>query len=449
VERGPFAAALLAARDRGDVPVIPDIKVRSPKEGDLMAGRDPVAQAVALAAAGAPALSVVTEPERFGGSLDLARAVARATGIPVLRKDFLTSPADIEASAAAGVQAVLLMYATAGRAVVEDLYARARAAGLEALVETHDAAELAWARDLGAPLVGINNRDITALERDDGTVTRTAALARSAPPGAVVVSESGIATPADAATALAAGADAVLVGTALWRAADPVACYRALAAAPPAPPQVKVCGVMNAADAALAAGLGADVIGFVVDYPTPVPWNIPPGLARDLIAGLPAGQASAIVTGGPADAVVALAERLRPSLVQLHVPYPVDETAALARRLAALGIGAIQTVFPDTPDLDRTVAALAATPVQAILIDPRTPDNAAVGGAADPALYRRVAAAAGATPVILAGGLTPDNVAGLVRATAARHIDVLSGVESAPGAKSPERLAALLAALGR
>jgi indole-3-glycerol phosphate synthase len=196
-----------------------------------MAGRDPVAQAVALAEAGAPALSVVTEAESFGGSPELARRVAEATGLPVLRKDFLATPADIDASAALGVRAVLLMYATAGRKVVDDLAARALAAGLEPFVETHDAQELAWARDLGATLVGINNRDITALERDDGTVARTASLAALAPPGAVVVSESGIATPADAAAAIAAGADAVLVGTALWRAADPVACYRALAGA--------------------------------------------------------------------------------------------------------------------------------------------------------------------------------------------------------------------------
>jgi phosphoribosylanthranilate isomerase len=206
---------------------------------------------------------------------------------------------------------------------------------------------------------------------------------------------------------------------------------------------------MNEADAALVAELGADVVGFVVDYPTPVPWNIRPDLARGLIAGLGAGQASAIVVGGPPDHVVALAADLRPSLVQLHVPYTVAETAALADRLAGLGIGVIQTVFPDTPDLDATVAALAATAIRAILIDPRTPDNAAVGGAADPALYRRVAAAAAGTPVVLAGGITPDNAAALVRATGAGHIDVLSGVETAPGAKSRPLLSALLRAVGR
>jgi indole-3-glycerol phosphate synthase len=231
--RGPFAAALLATHSRGVAPVIPDIKLRSPKEGDLMAGRDPVAQAVALARAGAPALSVVTESERFGGSTALAGEIAQAAGLPVLRKDFLTSPADIEGSAALGVRAVLLMYATVGRATVEDLHARALAAGLEPLVETHNATELAWARDLGATLVGINNRDISALEIDDGTVARTASLAALAPPQACVISESGIATPADVAAALAAGAHAVLVGTAIWRADDAVACYRTLASATP------------------------------------------------------------------------------------------------------------------------------------------------------------------------------------------------------------------------
>lgn len=196
-----------------------------------MAGRDPIAQAVALAQAGAPALSVVTEPDSFGGSTALAREIAQATSLPVLRKDFLTSPADIDESAALGVRAVLLMYATVGRDTVAELHARALAVGLEPFVETHDATEMEWARALGATLVGINNRDITALEVDDGTVARTASLAALAPASAVVVSESGIATPADAAAALAAGAHAVLVGTAIWQAADPVACYRAFAAA--------------------------------------------------------------------------------------------------------------------------------------------------------------------------------------------------------------------------
>jgi phosphoribosylanthranilate isomerase len=204
---------------------------------------------------------------------------------------------------------------------------------------------------------------------------------------------------------------------------------------------------MNHTDAALCAELGVDVIGFVVNYPTPVPWNIGPDQARQLITALPTGQASAIVVGGPPDDVVALGEALQPSFVQLHVPYPIAQTATITDQLAKSGIGTIQTVFPDTPDLDETVAALSATAVHAILIDPRTPENAATGGPADPGLYRRVAAAAAGKPVILAGGITPANAAALVHATGASHIDVLSGVETAPGAKSRELLTALLSAV--
>ncbi|MDR1799153.1 MAG: hypothetical protein LBR19_04605 [Bifidobacteriaceae bacterium] len=217
---------------------------------------------------------------------------------------------------------------------------------------------------------------------------------------------------------------------------------------PPTPrPKVKVCGLMNAPDAAMCAAQGVDVLGFVVNYPVPVPWNLPPAVAKELIAGLPPGQASCIVTGGAPAAVVQLAQDLQPSLVQLHVPYPVEQTAALARRLAAIGMGAIQTVFPDTPNLTATVAALAATPVRAILIDPRTPGNATAGGAADLTLYNRLAAVAAGKPLVLAGGLTPANVAQAVQATGATHIDVMTGVETAPGAKSSALLAALLAAL--
>jgi phosphoribosylanthranilate isomerase len=214
-------------------------------------------------------------------------------------------------------------------------------------------------------------------------------------------------------------------------------------------PNVKVCGVMNHRDAALCAELGVDVIGFVVDYPTPVPWSIDPALARQLIASLPTGQASAIVVGGAPDDVVALGEDLRPTLVQLHVPYPIAETAAIAARLARSGIGTIQTVFPDTPDFSETVAALSGTAIRAVLIDPRTPENAATGGSADPVLYQCAVRAAAGKPVVLAGGITPENAATLISATGAHHIDVLSGVETAPGVKSRALLTALLAALGR
>jgi len=224
----PFAGAIGAENERGVVCVIPDVKARSPKEGDLFAGRDPVAVAVSLVGWGAPVLSVVTEAEHFGGSAGVLRDIVTSTGVPVLRKDFITSRADLEETAELGASAVLLICATLAPDNVRTLYGEALALGLEPLVEVAGATELALARELGAELVGVNNRDITAWELDDGGVARTGALAAGVGPGVVLVSESGILEVDDASRAVAAGANAVLVGTALWRAADMGAMYAAL-----------------------------------------------------------------------------------------------------------------------------------------------------------------------------------------------------------------------------
>ncbi|MCL2316722.1 MAG: indole-3-glycerol-phosphate synthase [Actinomycetia bacterium] len=225
---GPFSAALRGENAQGFLGVIPDLKCASPKEGDLLVGRDPVAFAAEMVAGGARVLSVVTAPGDFGGSEALLADVVAATGVPVLRKDFITTPVQVEAAAALGASAVLLICSLMDERTLTRLAEVAAGAGLEALVEAHTADELAWARRLGADLVGINNRDITAGETDDGGVERTSALAGLVPGGTLLVSESGIATRSDAESAALAGADAVLVGTALWRADDPVAALAGL-----------------------------------------------------------------------------------------------------------------------------------------------------------------------------------------------------------------------------
>jgi len=225
---GRFAAAITAENARGVVAVIPDIKCVSPKEGDLLHGRDPVETATSLVRCGAPMLSVVTEGERFGGSPALLRAVTQAVDVPVLRKDFITSADMLAETAQLGAAAVLLICAITDEQHLGLLYEQAITLGLEPFVEAHTAQELALAARLGARLIGINNRDIVTLERDDGGPSRTAMLASNAPAGALLVSESGILSPQDAQLAASAGAHAVLVGTALWRAPDMGAMYRML-----------------------------------------------------------------------------------------------------------------------------------------------------------------------------------------------------------------------------
>ena len=226
-----FLEALRARAAQGFVPVIPDFKMVSPAEGPLFTGRDPVLAARAMAAAGAPVLSVVTEKEHFGGSPALLGEIAAAAGVPVLRKDFIQSVEDVEETAALGASAVLLICASMSETLLRRCFTAALDLGLEPLAEAHTAAELRLAASLGGPLLGINNRDILALEKDGGPVERTAELAALKPPGAFLISESGLGSPEDVRAALLSGADGVLVGTAIWRAGDPYAFYDGLSRA--------------------------------------------------------------------------------------------------------------------------------------------------------------------------------------------------------------------------
>lgn len=225
---GRFAAAVIAENAHGRVAVIPDIKCASPKEGDLLHGRDPVVVAKFLVRCGAPVLSVVTEREHFSGSPGLLRAVAEKAGVPVLRKDFITSESALEESAELGASAVLLICALTDANTLAKLHEKAVTLGLEPLVEVHSENELRLAVSLGARLIGINNRNIMTLERDDGGPSRTLALASGAPKDALLVSESGILSPDEARLAASAGAHALLVGTALWRTHDMASMYQSL-----------------------------------------------------------------------------------------------------------------------------------------------------------------------------------------------------------------------------
>ncbi|MCL2099741.1 MAG: indole-3-glycerol-phosphate synthase [Oscillospiraceae bacterium] len=225
---GNFSAAVRAENNSGYIAVIPDIKRVSPKEGELMPGRDPAEAAKELVSFGAPARSVVTESARFGGSEDMLRAVVRNVNVPVLRKDFITSGEQLIKTAGLGAAAVLLICAVTDEKKLCMLYEKSLELGLEPFVETCTAAEVALAKKLGAQLIGINNRDILTLERDDGGPSRTAELASGISSGAVLVSESGILSSADAEAAAAAGANAVLAGTAIWKSNDIRGMYNSL-----------------------------------------------------------------------------------------------------------------------------------------------------------------------------------------------------------------------------
>jgi indole-3-glycerol phosphate synthase len=223
-----FSSAIMSENERGYIAVIPDIKCISPKEGDLLMGRDPVGMAKYLVQCGAPLLSVVTEQERFGGSVDLFRAIADAVEVPVLRKDFIINETALEETVELGAAAVLLICAITDEKNLKSLYEKALLLDLEPLVEVHTAQEAEFAGNMGARLIGINNRNIMTFEQDDGGPSMTAALAGAIPPDALLVSESGILSVDDAKLAAISGANAVLVGTALWRASDIGAMYKSL-----------------------------------------------------------------------------------------------------------------------------------------------------------------------------------------------------------------------------
>lgn len=213
-----FCESLYRSKAIGKIPVIVDFKAVSPKEGNLFSGRDPAETAKKLERLGAPALSVVTESVEFGGSLSLLETISGSVNIPVLRKDFIKNKKDLRQTVDCGAKAVLLICACMEKHVLFELYEESLALGLMPLVEAHTKEELELACFLKAKLVGINNRNILELEKDRGSVERTQNLAAFAPRDSLLISESGIKTPVQAAAAVKAGADAVLVGTALWKA---------------------------------------------------------------------------------------------------------------------------------------------------------------------------------------------------------------------------------------
>ncbi len=239
LERRPFDDGALLARARSSPPprgfaealrrgeppaVIAEVKRASPSAGSI-ADRDPAERARAYEAGGAAALSVLTEPRHFGGSLADLRAARWATSLPVLRKDFLVHPSQLIESRAAGADAVLLIAAALDDAELAALLALAGDLGLGVLLEAHAEDDLERALATDAQVIGVNARDLETLEVDGERALR---LLGRIPGDRVAVLESGISRPEQARRAVEAGARAILVGEALMRAEDPAALIRSL-----------------------------------------------------------------------------------------------------------------------------------------------------------------------------------------------------------------------------
>jgi len=223
--RSSAPPSLSGALQRRTVGVIAEVKRRSPSKGWINAEMSAVAQAQAYARGGAAAISVLTEPDHFGGSIDDLVSVRGAVVVPVLKKDFHVDPIQLLEAKAIGASAALLIVRALSPKAFGEMMSVATELGLETLVEIRDEEELARALEVGATMIGINNRNLETLAIEPGTSERLLGLI---PKSVIGIAESGVSMPADVERLARAGADAVLVGSSVSAAADPASAVREL-----------------------------------------------------------------------------------------------------------------------------------------------------------------------------------------------------------------------------
>jgi indole-3-glycerol phosphate synthase / phosphoribosylanthranilate isomerase len=382
---GRFADALSAP----GLAAIAEVKRRSPSAGDLRPEADPAVLTLAFERAGAAAVSVLVD-ERFGGTWEDLRAARAAAALPLLAKGFFSTEEELRTAREAGADAALLLLRDLDDARAKMLFDAAAGLGLEALVEAHDADELDRAAALGAPIIGINARDLSTFRIDRRAQLE---LVARAPHDRVVIAESGIESRAQAAAAELAGAQAILVGSTLMRAPDPPVKLTELTSRP----LVKVCGLTRAEDVAAAVEAGADMVGFVLVAASP---RCAPGVlpAPDSVLTV------AVVVGTP--------EGDGADLVQL---YEREEGKLRGRDAVLLREGAPVAHVVDLPWQEN---------------DPLHLDRArAVDGR-----------------VMLAGGLGPENVRAAIEAVRPWAVDASSSLEISPGIKDHARVRAYVEA---
>jgi indole-3-glycerol phosphate synthase len=367
---------------------IAEVKRRSPSAGDLRPDADPAALAAGFERAGAAAVSILVD-ERFAGSpADLA-AARGATGLPLLAKGFFSERAELEELRSLGADAVLLLLRDLDDAQMRTLLGAADELGLDALVEAHDAQELQRAVELDAAVIGINARDLSTFEIDRRAQLE---LVEATPSDRVVVAESAIGVRAHAAEAELAGADAVLVGSTLMRAPDPAAKLRELIARP----LVKVCGLTRDEDVAAAAEAGADLAGFVLARETP----------RRAPAVLPVP-----------DTMLSVA---------VHVGEVTDDGADL-----------VQLYPRENGHRSRDGVLLRRGREVARVVDREWAVD-------DPGHLERAEGATGR--VVLAGGLSAENVRDAIERVRPWAVDASSSLETVPGVKDHARVRAYVEA---
>jgi indole-3-glycerol phosphate synthase/phosphoribosylanthranilate isomerase len=440
--RRSFTAAL----GRSGVNVIAEFKRRSPSRGVIREDLHPVQVAQAYEIGGAAALSVLTEEQFFGGSLEDLKEARGATLLPVLRKDFIVDPYQLWEAWYAGADAVLLIVAALDDRELATLQATAREIGLDALVEVHDRDELKRALDVGARLIGVNNRDLRTMEVSLQTAVD---LAPEIPDEVTAVVESGIKGPGHVRRLRDAGYDAFLIGEHLMASHDPGAALEELiressarrwpgrASRRSARVAVKVCGITTVEDALMVARLGADAIGLVF-WPQSPRW-VDRDKARQISRALPPFVLRVgVFVDAPVEAVARTAEDVGLDVLQLHGQESPEDVARLSRRV----IKALRVGNGFSPDEALRYEGHAS----GILLDTKTEGMPGGSGQVfDWSLARQVREKTAF--LALAGGLTPENVHVAMSAVRPDLVDVSSGVESSPGRKDPEKVRAFLEAV--
>jgi indole-3-glycerol phosphate synthase len=381
---GRFADALA----RPGLQAIAEIKRRSPSAGDLRPDADPARIAADYAAAGAAGISVLVD-ERFGGTVDDLRAARDATDAPLLGKGFFSTEAHLRELKEAGADAALLILRDLDDAAAKAFLGHADALGLDTLVEAHDEDELDRAIALGAPVIGINARDLSTFDIDR---RRQLELVGQAPRDRIVIAESGVHTRAQGAAAELAGADAILVGTALMRAPDPAARLHELLSRP----LVKVCGLTRQSDVDVAVEAGADLLGFI--------------LAR---------------------------ESPRRAAAVLDVPDTALSVAVFVGELGEADADLAQLYPREDGHRGRDAVLLRDGQEVARVVDLPWEQQ-------DPEHLRRAAAAEGR--VVLAGKLGPDNVRAAIEKVQPWAVDAASRLEREPGIKDHDKVRAFVEA---
>lgn len=416
----PFAAQL----SRAQTGFIFECKRASPSEGLLRDPYDPVAIALEYAAH-ADAISVLTDTPSFQGSLAHLKAVSEAVSLPVLRKDFVVAPYQVVEARAYGADAVLLMLSVLDDAAWRECAAAAADTGIETLTEVHTRVELDRALALGAPVIGINNRDLGTLRVD---LAVTLALAPVVPADRTLVCESGIRSHADV-LALRAHVDAFLVGTTLMREADLGAGVRRLVYG-----ETKVCGLTRTDDALACWREGATFGGLI--FAPESPRAVTRDQARGLARSAPLRWVGVFVNA-PLPEIVATAGELGLAAVQLHGEESASQVAEVRRVLPAT-----VEVWKAVRIKDR-VPSVEETGADRLVLDTWRGDRR--GGTGERFDWSLLDGHPDKHRLILSGGLTPE-VAAAAESTGCFGLDVNSGVEDAPGRKSPSRIAAFFTA---